>query len=62
MTDTPSTCTWVQDDEDSSCYDTECKQSFDVNDSISIPQNDFKFCCYCGKSLRSETWEEVGDD
>lgn len=43
-------CFWLRDD-DSGAYDTECAQAF-FFDSGGVRENDFTFCCFCGKPIQ----------
>ena len=51
----PTTCDW-SDDEDGN-WSTDCGQMFWF-DTGGPKENGFRFCPYCGASLRAETQEE----
>jgi len=44
------TCTWVQDDDNSDAWGTQCRRMFLLIDGTP-EDNRMKFCCYCGKPL-----------
>ena len=43
-------CNWNQYDDEYSSYETDCGQSFVLNEGTP-GDNGLKFCCYCGKPL-----------
>lgn len=46
------TCEWYLDDATDSClWQTSCGQSFQFTDG-SVEDNQFKFCYYCGRSIK----------
>ena len=58
------TCRWVQEDDHCGTWWSECSHGFTFNDG-GPKENDFKFCCYCGKSLEEVPYvwpEDEGDD
>jgi hypothetical protein len=46
-----STCTWTEDD--AGVYDTTCHNLFQFTEG-SPKDNEFRFCCYCGKPIERE--------
>lgn len=53
------TCDWVQDSDGP--YQTACGEAFVFNDD-GCKENNFKFCCYCGKELREFKFIEDVED
>ena len=49
--ETPLTCTWTQDDEDSYWAAACCDHLFEFNDGTPS-ENGFAFCPYCGRELK----------
>ena len=49
-TPTSETCTWEQEDQDSTMFNSDCGMSFYFEDD-GPEENDFKFCPKCGKPL-----------
>lgn len=43
-------CDWTQEDLDSDCWNTGCGNAFLITDGTP-EENEFKHCCYCGKTL-----------
>lgn len=53
-------CTWTEIDEDSSFWETECSESFILNDGT--PEtNGMVYCCFCGKPIVQESFVEEED-
>jgi hypothetical protein len=50
-----NTCKWHQN-EYWSAYDTECGDSFYLEDGTP-EENGMKFCCYCGKPLKQVLYD-----
>lgn len=44
-------CIWALDDDDSGCWQTDCSNAFIFNEG-GCKENNFKFCPYCGKTLK----------
>jgi len=48
---TETTCTWSRNtDDESGMYETTCRNAFLFTDGTP-KDNEFRFCCYCGKPL-----------
>lgn len=55
-----NTCTWKQEtyeDMDRNLWETSCGQSF-VFDEGRPSENGAKFCCYCGKRLKEQPYQD----
>ena len=50
-------CTWSQDDEGH--WETSCKRMFSFS-ADGPAENEFAFCCFCGKPLHPVPYDEVG--
>ena len=59
----PETCVWKEDGTEYEGWDTSCGNKFFIVDGCPS-DNDFKFCCYCGKPLEEQlsVWaDEIAD-
>lgn len=54
-------CNWNQYDDEYASYETDCGQSFVLNEG-SPADNRMKFCCYCGKQLVGHEFVEEIDE
>lgn len=54
------TCTWTLDVDEWNSWATGCGNLFIIDDGTP-KENDFRYCCYCGKPL-IESKPEDGDD
>ena len=50
MVEMRTVCEWVQDDDDSDAWGTQCRRMFIIIDGTPT-DNRMTFCCYCGKPL-----------
>lgn len=50
-------CVWSQDDWDSDVWGTGCGNYFSIIEGTPT-ENDFRFCCYCGKPVDEAPCEE----
>lgn len=50
-------CEWIQTDFDSNTWDSDCGNSFDLNDG-SPSDNGMKFCPYCGRPLTEVKYQD----
>ena len=48
-------CTWIEDE--NGCWDTSCDNAFEIAEGTP-EENHMKFCCYCGRSLDQELYED----
>lgn len=48
-------CKWVQDEED--VWNTDCGNNFIINEGSPI-DNNMKYCCYCGKQIKTVLFEQ----
>lgn len=56
---TPNECAWVQDgDADCDLWATDCRNYFRIDDGTPT-DNKMRYCCYCGKPLRTVPFEEM---
>jgi len=56
----PNVCVWEEDGTDYEGWDTSCGNKFYIVDGCPS-DNDFKFCCYCGKPLEEKlsVWPDL---
>jgi hypothetical protein len=47
-------CEWTEDY--NGCWETDCGKAFEFS-AEGPTENEFKFCCYCGKKLISNYYE-----
>ena len=59
MTTKKKICEWVEDSDGT--YQTTCGKEFQFIDS-GCKENGFKFCCFCGKPLLEDKFEEKSGD
>lgn len=57
----PARCTWFQDGEAADLWSTGCGHYFEINEGTPS-DNDFAFCCFCGKPLDEAPWEDEDDE
>ena len=50
-------CIWEQDDYESDCWSTTCKQYFSLNEGTP-KENGFIFCVFCGKKVEQKEFKE----
>lgn len=55
------TCTWHGDAVGSDYWETDCRNSFILNDGTPA-DNGMKFCCYCGRQLVTDAATDEDDD
>src|SRR5690606_14840627 len=55
------TCTWHGNPDDSGFWDTDCHNTFVLDDGTPT-DNDMKFCCYCGRPLVTGVVTDEDDD
>jgi hypothetical protein len=48
-------CVWTEDED--GIWNTSCGNAFIMNDETPS-ENDFKFCCFCGKLLVEEKYHD----
>ena len=53
----PAKCVWKADEDGN--WHTECGNLFILNDGTPA-DNGMKYCCYCGKPLKQNVYEEEG--
>ena len=54
-------CNWSQEDDEYGSWETDCGQSFILNDGTPS-DNRLKYCCYCGKPLTETPFEWENED
>ena len=47
-------CIWTENDD--GYYDTDCDQSFVLNDGGPLAPHGFKFCVYCGRPITEKPY------
>lgn len=53
-------CIWTFDP-DGYCWDTDCKQTFIIEDGTP-EENRMRFCCFCGGELKQEVLTDDGQN